>query len=79
MAASSGYRILSFRLVSEDPNPDHLRELTDVRVVLLDGLNVAVACNRNTVFTAFKLHAQVLEGFVGLQIRIALDSHEQAG
>ena len=78
MAASSApHTELSACIRGSKPRPSAGTE--DVRVVLLDGLNVAVACNRNTVFTAFKLHAQVLEGFVGLQIRIALDSHEQAG
>src|SRR4249919_2453700 len=54
------------------------RELADVGVVVLHGLDVAAACDGDAVLRAFKLRLQVAEGLVRLEVGIVLGDDEQA-
>ncbi|MDQ1132796.1 hypothetical protein QE386_001391 [Pseudoxanthomonas winnipegensis] len=55
-----------------------LRELADIGVVVLHGLDVAAAGHGDAVLGAFQLRLQVAEVLVGLQGRIVLADHQQA-
>src|SRR5262249_24535065 len=52
------------------------RKLPDRRVVLLDGLDVALARDRNAVLRAFELRLQIAEVLVRLELRIILSHHQ---
>src|SRR5690242_4797697 len=65
-------------LESGEASHDGAREQGDLGVVLLNGLVEAPALDGDTVFCPLELRLQREEVLVALEIRIALDRHQQA-
>src|SRR6476661_7852756 len=71
------HREAGLGLVAEHLGSQVGREAAREHVVLLHGLDVAVARDGDAVLRAFELHAQVAEALVGLEVRIAFAHHHQ--
>src|ERR1700733_14810651 len=71
------HREIGLLLVAEHHRGQIVRERAYRDVIILHGLDVAVARHRDAVLGAFQLRHQIVEQRVGFQLRIVFGDHQQ--